>query len=690
MSDNDCGPNGVCEFINGQGLCRKKPDVTAPDQCTPVCLASEVCTTEGCKPRFSALKIKEPANGASLKGGTISIVAELTEQYATSAEWPGLVVTATRQDGSPAGSIPLPTRNGNTYTALWTVPNLDEQVTVTAASPEANLSDTVTVDVDTVPPTFTISFSNPPPRTPGSYSVQAEQQDQTSGYEGAFRRDETVTVTISSNDDSATKAELAVIGIGAGGAAGRAEPVITVDLQPRITCPGGQPVCGEKTVDLSAPEMSDFRGAMRFQVSGQDRSGNPGTSAEAQLRVTRWKWAFDIADRIEVTPAIGHQGTVYFGTYSGARVGRTLGVDESGRRKWIVNSGDVTGSPAVGTLVGSEEYVYVAARVSGDTRLYAFRSDGTEKARCTYAESVDVPSSIAVGMVGGVETAVTTFNGSSQTRIVSIRPDVAGAECLEATSSFMPHGNAGAVVLEGQNVFFGADDTLITSYDISTTSREPRSGWPGSLPSLVRGLAIVAGNVYGNISNVNNPSSGNIFTVSVEGGNPELAFPVSNDLRVFGFAIGSGEIAYFGAETGSSKDLYSLRLETGPSTTLISSAVGTMRGSPVVGRRGNLYTVNANGHVRAWALSSPTPLWGVDLAQGAGDANISPTLDCLRDSSGQAVANSRLGVLYVAASTKVHAFIVDSPGMDPNAPWPKYQHDARNTGNPATPITSCP
>ena len=49
------------------------------------------------------------------------------------------------------------------------------------------------------------------------------------------------------------------------------------------------------------------------------------------------------------------------------------------------------------------------------------------------------------------------------------------------------------------------------------------------------------------------------------------------------------------------------------------------------------------------------------------------------------------GVLYAATTSgKVFAVIVDSPGLDPAAPWPRYQHDARNTGNPATPITNCP
>jgi hypothetical protein len=116
-----------------------------------------------------------------------------------------------------------------------------------------------------------------------------------------------------------------------------------------------------------------------------------------------------------------------------------------------------------------------------------------------------------------------------------------------------------------------------------------------------------------------------------------------------------------------------------------------LRGAPAVGRGGNLYTVNTDGEVRAWTPGSTAPLWATKLEPGAGEAtNLSPTLDCLREPSGQAVVNSRLGVLYVTAETQVHAFIADSPGLDPEAPWPKYQHDARNTGNPDTPVLRCP
>jgi hypothetical protein len=48
------------------------------------------------------------------------------------------------------------------------------------------------------------------------------------------------------------------------------------------------------------------------------------------------------------------------------------------------------------------------------------------------------------------------------------------------------------------------------------------------------------------------------------------------------------------------------------------------------------------------------------------------------------------GRCSVAAGILFTALVIDSRGLDSAAPWPKYQHDVRNTGNPTTPIQSCP
>lgn len=110
------------------------------------------------------------------------------------------------------------------------------------------------------------------------------------------------------------------------------------------------------------------------------------------------------------------------------------------------------------------------------------------------------------------------------------------------------------------------------------------------------------------------------------------------------------------------------------------------RGASVWGAGGHVYTAGAlTGIIQArqpleevaWRFEPGAPI------------EASMNLDCARGSDG-GVATGMPGVLYaVTRSGNVHALIVDSPGLDPAAPWPRYQHDPRNTGNPTTPLPRC-
>ena len=66
-----------------------------------------------------------------------------------------------------------------------------------------------------------------------------------------------------------------------------------------------------------------------------------------------------------------------------------------------------------------------------------------------------------------------------------------------------------------------------------------------------------------------------------------------------------------------------------------------------------------------------------------------PRSTALRDAG--VPSPSATGVLYAASTGgNLFAVVVDDPGLDTTAPWPKYQHDVRNTGNPGTVLRSCP
>jgi len=478
---------------------------------------------------------------------------------------------------------------------------------------------------------------------------------------------------------------------GSGDTAGQAQPPVAV--QPGGACQGSPAFCGSAVVDLSLPEMRDVRGTMDFRVEGRDAAGNRGF-ASAGLKVTRWKWALDAAGNILGTPAVGNTGAIYVGTVVAGN-GKLFSVSPEGLKRWEFLTGDVYGSPAVGEYSANDEYVYVAARNPGNvSAFYAVRGVvGSEQFRCTYGGANDFPAAVAVGMTQGafgglVETGVTLYDGTA--RVVGIRPgSTLGTECFEVSGGSIPLGVfGGSVVMKDQHLFYGTSDFRVTSYDLATGSNVPRPGWPQSTAFLARGLTLVGGTLYGGASHSDNPAQGSLFSIPTAGGSVSTLYPAAPVSRVFNLAIGSGSIAYFGAETSSSRELLTLSLTASGGPLARAGDVGTLRGAPVVAKNDGLFTLNTAGRLTAWTASTLAPLWNVDLPFSTGVVEASMTLDCRREASGRAVAGP--GTLYVPVGSRLYAFLVDSPGLDPNAPWPKYQHDARNTGNPATPITNCP
>jgi hypothetical protein len=704
LSDADCGTGALCD--EGAGICYAAG--TEPEfdggTCPFTCAEYQACTSAGCRPRFTALNILSPADNAVLSNRTVQVSAQLVANptYAFTTQFPpSLSFLATWNGGGDAGSFGAVTHDGGVYTVPWTPPQAQAQIALTAAHPvpAAGLSSTIEVTVDSTAPTFTIHvpvLSSRPDGTPGT---QASQRDPTVGFDVAFRRDETITVTVSANE-VAFNVELTVVGIGAGGAEGQSK---TLTMHPGGTCEGSPPFCQIATLDLSQPEMSAFRGSMFLHVRGQDGAGNVSTASQ-ELKVTRWKWAFDAAGNILGTPAIGNKGTVYFGT-SVAGNGKAFAVDLNGTKRWDFSTGDVLGSPAVGDFVSDNENVYVAAKTGNTPTFYAIASTdtgGAEKRKCTYNGTNDLPNAIAVGTTMGLqdrETAVTLYNGATP-RVAKIRPETTVGledECPDITGvpASVP---GGSVVLRGTNVFYGTADFKITSYDIASTSNAPRANWPQDTTDFTRGLSILDETVYGGASDTDSPVEGGLFSVPTTiptSGTITRVYPEGAvTSRVFNMAIGLNNTAYFGAETATTKELLALPLGTPSPQITRASNVGTLRGAPVVGKNDRLYTLNDAGRVTAWTASTLAQQWSVDVTPVVTASTVSPTLDCRRNATGQPAAGP--GTLYIAAATKLYAFIVDSPGLETGAPWPKFQRDARNTGNPGgsgtppLPITNCP
>ncbi|WP_169787165.1 PQQ-binding-like beta-propeller repeat protein [Hyalangium minutum] len=656
-----------------------------------------------------ALAIQSPANNALVGAGPVQVQVRLVANpnYASTTQYPDtLDFSASRNDGgSDVGSFGPVSRNEDTYTVTWTPPSAQAQLTLTVAhpTPAAVPSASVTVKVDAVAPTFTISIPDPT-RIPGGPN-QAEPRDSDTDYAKAYRRDESVTVAISANEP-VSDVVLTVSGIASGGGVGQA--LTPKPVQAGGTCEGSPVFCGTATVDLYEPEMREFRGTMQFRVEGVDAAGNRG-SATAGLKVTRWKWAFDGAGLIKASPALGEKGVVYFGT--SVTNGKVFAIEPSGKKKWEVDVEAVEGSPAVGAFSNGTELVYVASNFAGvagigsGTRLRAINGElGTVlNTPCTFPVATGTPpSTISSAAITAttisstpVETGLFVVSGNYGSA-VGLRPTSVGANavgCVNSDSSQgMPNSTAGGglVATNTGQFAYPTDARRMVKYSFGTPAAQWTATPGGGSGQRVFGMALLVNTLLG--SGGNDFDQGGVFQVAFDstGTPPANALPDTDNGRVNQLVATADNKAYFGREYAGPSNLLARYDLSVPALSQASPAPGVLSAAPVIGSDGKLYTVNKSGELAVWTTSDPlSSQW--KLPSIGLNIEASPTLDCARGSDGAPLGANRPGVLYVAVGNKLHAFVVDSPRLlkDPNS-WPKFQHDVRNTGNPSTPITNCP
>ncbi|WP_434384191.1 hypothetical protein [Melittangium boletus] len=515
-------------------------------------------------------------------------------------------------------------------------------------------------------------------------------------YASAWKRDQILPVQIRTDEPHLDSSQLRVSLKGSDGSA-----TTPVEVVPFTTGCDAR-FCGTARLKLWEPTFNTFRGSMPIVVQGRDTVGNEGSSnpAEPKVAVTRWKWVFDAQGTIRTTPAIGQSGFVYLGMSTGPN-GRVFGLKADGRKSWEMSLGAVEGGISVGANNAGSELVYVGARTSSGASLYALRgNDGSTLKKCPETGggvfgTGTLIGGIGVGALGAspIETAVTIYNGTDSSagdpsNIVSV--DSSGACYSSGVTSGDAIGSVvqdGPVAIRGKDLFYpssGDTGAKLASYVYGAAT--PSANWPVGLSYIPRSLALVGTNVFASTASTDSIRGG-VLRIPQSGGEANVTpvYPAGTalDARVYGLAVGGTDELFFGTQAVSS-----LTFTRVPPEGLSKSETSTVnvRASPVVGTRA-VYSASTGGVVDARAKDSLSLIW--QLAPGVGTVNSSPTLDCSRDASGAAIPGAP-GVLYVPAGGKLHAFVVDGAGLDSSARWPKYQHDARNTGNPDTVIPPCP
>ncbi|HEX8699642.1 MAG TPA: hypothetical protein VF815_12440 [Myxococcaceae bacterium] len=640
--------------------------------------AQQVCSTQNlCLPRSQAIRILEPENTARVRGATrVEAVVD-----AAGVDPGSLVLTVSQQGQAPA-TVTLRRVEPGRYVAQWTPARGEGSYELRASAPDEGLeSAPVTVLVDNDTPAFTVEVPAPggPPSIGGL--ILRDPQAPT-----AWRRDERVTVTVTSDDpdlDAAT-VRLVVTGASASGD-GRAEAPVAV--QRVATC--AKAYCGSVELDLAVPELSRFRGPFKLRVTGTDQSGNAG-SGTGEVQVTRWKWELEADREIVTSLAIGARGLVYVGTRN-ASGGQVLGIRPDGTVEKRFGTETPYDALSIGHA-GDAEVLFVSVGQTQSQplpRLIAIRSsDGQLLGQCTASADSDRGTSrMALGSgpasdASLKDVAVIGFFKSTpapgRVELLALRLDEPAGACLAqgplAESSF------NALISDGRRFYYSVGDTRAVTAEVAGLQEQPVGQCnPGAARLTLIGKELIASRFIDGSGTRIDPTTGACQAFAPGG-------PAGTQ-RISSMAIDSQGRLYYG-KLGSNGRSFLARspMEPGGGAAVDRELAVPLLLTPMLGQGGWVYTTTDDGKLQAWTR---------DLALGWEAQPVQSFrgitgLDCARDGAGQPLP--RPGVLYMAHGPRLRAVIVESRGLDTDAPWPKGQHDSHNSGNSSVDLRqfACP
>lgn len=181
---------------------------------------------------------------------------------------------------------------------------------------------------------------------------------------------------------------------------------------------------------------------------------NPADRALGEIFPTTNEWKLPTGDKIKSSPAVGSDGTIYFG--SDDKKFRALNPD--GTTKWSYTTGDkVSSAPALDEANGM---IYVG---SEDTKIYAFDLAGSPI--WSYPTGDKIKTKPAIGSDGRI------YVGSDDNKLWAFNPadrllDPTGAAPLNAANEFAFQtggkvSSSPAVSSDGTTIYFGSDDSSV-------------------------------------------------------------------------------------------------------------------------------------------------------------------------------------------------------------------------------------
>jgi len=348
-------------------------------------------------------------------------------------------------------------------------------------------------------------------------------------------------------------------------------------------------------------------------------------SESCSVFVWRPKWRYATGGNVEGCPAVAADGTVYFGSYDAY----LYALDPYGNLKWrYATGGGIWSSPAL----AADGTVYIAS----DSCLYAVGSNGVLKWSYKIGS---VTSSPAIGADG------TVYIGSCDSCLYAIDP--AGVLRWRYAVDWIV-ASSPAIAADG-TVYFGAG---LDSSGLYAIKPDGTLKWRCS-----------TGYIYGSSPAI--AADGTVYIVATDGYLYAIRPDGTLRWRHGGarFDCSSPVIAADGMVcVGSDSGLLAID-ETGVLKWDYCDKYAAVSSSPALAADGAVYFGSQNACL--YAVLNGALQWryqiGTSLSRGANPAIAA---------DGTVYAGSEDGYLYAIEG--------DSPLAD--SPWPKFHHDARNTG----------
>ena len=363
-----------------------------------------------------------------------------------------------------------------------------------------------------------------------------------------------------------------------------------------------------------------------------------------------------------------------------------LAVEADGRLRWAFDAGAVEASPSIAKSDGGQEIVFAAAKNGSASTLFALAAaDAGVLNLCPFSSAEILGSFATAELTRATETVasgVAVVNASTG-RVVAIRPGASQSSdwCLDLTATG-PVDYRGGVVTDGTD-FFWAKGSSSTTVRAATFSESWSEKWTSTVNLNTRTPAVVGSTVLVAGAGL---TEGGIVALALDGGST-WAFTLQSDAGVTASAtsptVASLNEVLVGTEDGRVRKV-ALGADAGIS---VPAARRCLSGSRLA---------QARSTTRSARMARSRPGARSFARSGASRAS-EETFRRRWPWTARAMLRGPNWLRVPASSTwprndGVLSFITDSRGIDTSAPWPKYQHDPRNTGNSSTSLAefNCP